>query len=78
MSGYGLVVWIDHPRNLMTVYAHLSTIQVEEGQRVDGGEVIALSGHSGNASGPHLHFEVWRRGREIDPVPFLGGFPGGE
>jgi murein DD-endopeptidase MepM/ murein hydrolase activator NlpD len=61
----------------MTVYAHLSSIDVKEGEGVDGGQVIALSGHSGSAQGSHLHFEIWRHGREIDPVPFLGGFPGG-
>lgn len=61
----------------MTVYGHLSSIQVRSGEEVKGGQVIALSGHSGNARGPHLHFEVWRHGREVDPVPLLGGFPGG-
>jgi murein DD-endopeptidase MepM/ murein hydrolase activator NlpD len=77
MSGYGNVVWLDHAGSLMTVYAHLSAIRVTGGQRVDGGQTIGLSGQTGNARGPHLHFEVWRHGREIDPVPFLGGFPGG-
>jgi murein DD-endopeptidase MepM/ murein hydrolase activator NlpD len=75
MAGYGNVVWVDHPRGVISVYGHLSVIQVSKGEEVRGGQVIALSGHSGNAQGPHLHFEVWRHGREIDPVPFLGGFP---
>lgn len=73
--GYGKVVWLDHPGNVMTVYAHLSLIRVRTGQEVRGGEVVGLSGQSGNARGPHLHFEVWRWGREVDPVPLLGGFP---
>ena len=77
MSGYGRVVWIDHSGEVMTVYAHLSSIRVVRGEEVGAGQVIALSGRSGNATGPHLHFEVWRRGREVDPVPLLGGFPGG-
>lgn len=76
-QGYGQVVWLEHRGSLLTVYAHLSEIHVQAGEDVRGGEVIGLSGHSGNASGPHLHFEVWRRGREVDPVPLLGGFPGG-
>lgn len=75
MSGYGNVVWIDHGGDVLSVYAHLSRIDVQEGQEVDRSEPIALSGQSGNASGPHLHFEVWRDGREIDPVDALGGFP---
>jgi len=77
MSGYGNVVWLDHRGGVITVYGHLSSIRVRSGEEVKGGQVIALSGHSGNARGPHLHFEVWRHGREVDPVPLLGGFPGG-
>jgi murein DD-endopeptidase MepM/ murein hydrolase activator NlpD len=77
MRGYGLVVWLDHSPDLMTVYGHLSAIQVREGEAVAGGQVLGLSGHSGNAVGPHLHFEIWRHGREVDPVSFLGGFPPG-
>jgi len=77
MTGYGNVVWLDHPGGTLSVYAHLSSILVEVGEEVGGGQAIALSGHSGNASGPHLHFEIWRRGKEVDPVPLLGGFPPG-
>lgn len=75
MRGYGTVVWLDHPGGILSVYAHLSSTRVVPGQEVRGREVIGLSGHSGNAVGPHLHFEVWRHGREVDPVPFLGRFP---
>ena len=77
MSGYGNVIWLDHRGGVMTVYGHLSSIHVKKGEEVTGRQIIALSGHSGNASGPHLHFEVWRHGREVDPVPLLGSFPGG-
>ena len=76
MAGYGQVIWLDHPGDVITVYAHLSSLRVEEGEAVDGGQIIALSGRTGNATGPHLHFEIWRHGREVDPVPLLGGFPG--
>lgn len=75
-SGYGRVIWLDHGGDLLSVYAHLSTIQVQAGDEVRGGQVIGLSGESGNVTGPHLHFEVWRNGREVDPVPLLGRFPG--
>lgn len=76
MRGYGKVVWIDHGGSVLSVYAHLSVIQVQTGQRVDGGETIGLSGSSGDATGPSLHFEIWRWGRQVDPVPLLGGPPG--
>jgi len=76
MRGFGQVVWVDHPRSVITVYAHLSTIHVRAGEEVRNGQVIGLSGRTGDVSGPHLHFEVWRHGRETDPVPMLGGFPG--
>lgn len=76
MPGYGFVVWIDHPGQVLTVYAHLSELRVEKDQTVGGGEVIGLSGSSGTATGAHLHFEIWRWGREEDPVFLLGGRPG--
>lgn len=75
MSGYGYVVILDHGGGLRTLYAHLSALGVEAGQEVDGGAVIARSGSSGSATGPHLHFEVLQRGQAADPVPLLGGFP---
>ena len=76
MSGFGSVVWVDHDDNLLSVYAHLSEINVREGDFVDQDQVLGLTGMSGNAQGPHLHLEVWRWGREVDPVAFLGGPPG--
>ena len=76
MSGYGNVIWIDHDESLITVYGHLSEIRVEVLQEVSKETVIALSGRSGNVTGPHLHLEVWRWGREVDPVHFLGRPPG--
>lgn len=76
MAGYGKVVWLDHGGSVMSVYAHLSVIRVQAGQHVDGGETIGLSGMSGDATGPNLHFEIWRWGRQVNPVPLLGGPPG--
>jgi len=75
MRGYGKVIWMDHRRNIITVYAHLDELRVVTGQEVGHREVIGLSGATGNVTGPHLHFEVWVAGRPVDPVPFLGGFP---
>jgi len=76
--GYGNVVWLDHGGEVITVYAHLSTLLVRTGEKVEGHAVVGLSGSTGDARGAHLHFEVWRWGREVDPVPLLGGRPGGQ
>ena len=75
MRGYGLVVMLSHGSTVRSVYAHLSRLDVRKGDRVGGRQVIGLSGQSGNASGPHLHFEVQRWGREEDPVSLLGEPP---
>ncbi|HUP88865.1 MAG TPA: M23 family metallopeptidase [Longimicrobiales bacterium] len=76
MRGYGLVVMLRHGRNVRTVYAHLSQISVKKGDAVEGRQTLGLSGQSGDATGPHLHFEVQRWGHEEDPVQLLGGIPG--
>ncbi len=76
MSGFGSVVWLDHGGSILTVYAHLSRIDVREGDAVRRGQPVGLSGATGDVTAPHLHFEVWRWGREVDPVPLLGGRPG--
>jgi murein DD-endopeptidase MepM/ murein hydrolase activator NlpD len=75
MSGYGQVVWLDHGGEVLSVYAHLSRIDVRQGETVDHRQVVGLSGASGDVTGPHLHFEVWRWGRQADPIPLLGGRP---
>lgn len=74
-GSYGLAVVIAHGTNVRTLYAHLSRIDVRAGERVRGGQQIGAVGRTGNATGSHLHFEVWRWGRAEDPVPLLGGFP---
>jgi murein DD-endopeptidase MepM/ murein hydrolase activator NlpD len=75
MSGFGNVVWLDHGGSVLSVYAHLSVIRVRQGDLVRRGEVVGLSGATGDVTAPHLHFEVWRYGREVDPVPLMGGRP---
>ncbi|HEX9105898.1 MAG TPA: M23 family metallopeptidase [Longimicrobiales bacterium] len=74
-AGYGNVVVLHHHGSTYTVYGHLSQINVKQGEHVEAGQTIALSGHSGNARGPHLHFEVRRWGEAEDPVPLLGREP---
>jgi len=68
---YGNLVEIDHGNDLSTRYAHLSKILVRTGEIVMRGAVIALSGSTGRATGPHLHFEVRYKGVAINPDRFL-------
>lgn len=75
MRGFGNVVWIDHEAGITTGYAHLSQIAVGQGQSVRAGERLGLSGATGDVTAPHLHFEVWRWGRPVDPIGVLGGRP---
>ncbi len=72
-GAYGKVVVIDHGGGYATAYAHLDSRQVEVGQEVKAGEQIALSGRSGNATTPHLHYEVRKNGRPVAPGPYLPG-----
>lgn len=68
---YGMLVEIDHGNDLSTRYAHLSRIQVREGDVVHRGRRIGDSGNSGRSTGPHLHFEVRFRGIAQNPARFL-------
>lgn len=70
-SGYGNVVEISHGAGLITRYAHLSAFLVKEGQTVHAGTPIAKAGSTGRSTGPHLHFEVRREDKAVDPAAFL-------
>jgi len=70
-GSYGRLVVLDHGRGFASWYAHLSRITVRPGQHVETGTVLGRVGTSGNANGPHLHFEIRRRGRPLDPLVFL-------
>ncbi|HEY2665696.1 MAG TPA: M23 family metallopeptidase [Actinomycetota bacterium] len=72
MSGYGNIVILSHAGGLETRYAHQSAMSVTAGQTVAAGEVIGAVGATGEATGPHLHFEVRRNGVAVDPAPYLG------
>jgi len=76
-GGYGLLVEIRHPGDLTTRYAHLSAILCAPGDAVDVNQPLGLVGKTGAATGPHLHFEVWRGGEPSDPLPWLGIASGG-
>jgi murein DD-endopeptidase MepM/ murein hydrolase activator NlpD len=66
-TGYGLHVVIDHGGGLSSLYGHLDTALVMTGDFVTAGQVIGTVGSSGNATGPHLHFEIRRDGIAEDP-----------
>lgn len=70
-SGYGNLIEITHRDGLKTRYGHLSAILVANGQGVSAGQIIGKVGSTGRSTGPHLHFEVRRNGKPINPSQFL-------
>ena len=72
-GGYGNCIMIDHGNGYKTLYGHLSSIGVSDGQRVSQGAVIGAVGSTGNSTGPHLHFEVYANDSRIDPEQFYSG-----
>lgn len=70
-GGYGNTVTIDHGDGLATLYAHQSGLSVAAGARVGRGQVVGAVGCTGTCTGAHLHFEVRRAGRTVDPLPYL-------
>ena len=70
-SGYGYCVEIDHGHGFKTRYGHLRDIQVQRGERVAIGQRIGSMGSTGRSTATHLHYEVWFRGRAVDPINFL-------
>ncbi|MEP6653010.1 MAG: peptidoglycan DD-metalloendopeptidase family protein [Myxococcales bacterium] len=67
-GGYGNTVEIDHGNGTTTLYAHASAVLVDKGQRVEPGQPVALVGQTGQATGPHLHFEIRRNDHPVNPT----------
>ena len=70
-GGYGNRVVIDHGNGFVTLYAHLSVVQVQIGQRVNRGDVLGQMGSTGRSTGIHLHFEIRQGGALINPLSLL-------
>ncbi len=70
-DGYGKMIVLNHNHEYLTVYSQLSDIKVRTGEKIHRGEVIALSGNSGKSTGPHLHYEVHKNGKAVDPAAYI-------
>jgi murein DD-endopeptidase MepM/ murein hydrolase activator NlpD len=70
-GGYGNVIIIDHGFGYKTRYAHMHSFEVKEGQKVTRGQVIGTVGNTGKSTSPHLHYEVWKNNRRINPINYF-------
>lgn len=70
-GGLGRTVILDHGFGFSTLYGHLTRTLVKEGQKVTRGETIGLLGSTGLSTGPHVHYEVWVEGKQVDPWPYM-------
>jgi murein DD-endopeptidase MepM/ murein hydrolase activator NlpD len=71
-EGYGVLVEVNHGNGYITRYAHTSRALVTAGDTVQRGQAVAVVGSTGRSTGPHVHFEVLKDGRQIDPMAFIG------
>ncbi|MBD3609324.1 MAG: M23 family metallopeptidase [Gammaproteobacteria bacterium] len=69
--GYGNLIEVNHGNGYVTRYAHLKEINVKVGDTVKKGQVVATMGSTGRSTGPHVHFEVWRNGRPVNPERYI-------
>jgi len=70
-AGYGNQIVIDHGFGYKTMYAHLQSFKVRAGQRVNRGQVIGTLGSTGKSTSPHLHYEVWKNNKPVDPINYF-------
>ncbi|NOR74839.1 MAG: peptidoglycan DD-metalloendopeptidase family protein [Draconibacterium sp.] len=67
-SGFGLELIIDHGYGYKTLYAHLNAFNVKRGQKVKRGDIVAFVGNTGGSTAPHLHYEVHKNGKKVNPA----------
>ena len=70
-GGFGKHIYLDHGNGYKTVYAHLDKFNIKRGQKVKRGELIEYSGNSGRSTAPHLHYEVHKNGKKVNPINFF-------
>lgn len=70
-GGYGISIYVDHGNGIITRYGHLSQAYAQVGRKVKQGEVIGLSGNTGNSTGPHLHFEIRIGDVSVNPANYV-------
>ncbi len=70
-GGYGRMILVRHDFGYHTLFGHAQALAVVVGQRVKRGDVIAYMGTTGRSTGYHVHYEVWKRGRTVNPAPYL-------
>jgi murein DD-endopeptidase MepM/ murein hydrolase activator NlpD len=70
-GGYGNLIQVKHSNGYITFYGHLSKIYVKQGQKVRRGVLIGRVGATGRVTGPHLHFEIRKNGKAINPLPLI-------
>jgi murein DD-endopeptidase MepM/ murein hydrolase activator NlpD len=70
-GGYGNLIQIAHGNGFITLYGHLSKIFIQQGQKVRRGQLIGKVGATGRVTGPHLHFEIRKNGKAVDPLPYI-------
>ncbi|MCK5443093.1 MAG: M23 family metallopeptidase [Maribacter sp.] len=72
-SGFGKHIRIDHGYGYLSIYAHLSKYNVKRGQKVKRGDLIGFVGNTGRSQAPHLHYEIWKDKKKINPINFYYG-----
>jgi murein DD-endopeptidase MepM/ murein hydrolase activator NlpD len=67
----GNLIEIKHSDGSISRYGHLSAYKIKKGQKVSAGQLIGLVGSTGNATGPHLHFEIMIKGKKVNPLKYI-------